>query len=192
MFEPLVLPAINRLLRTNSWTAETLRPHAGKTALFSAAPFELRLTVLETGALAAAAAGVEPDLTVVLTPALMLRTASSDEDPWRGAQFVGDTEFAAALDHVRRNIRWDFEEDLSRVVGDVAAHRIASGARELDRWGRSAALNLGRALAEYATHEQPVIASAAAIEDFNREVDEVRDAVERLEKRVGLLLRTET
>ena len=32
MFEPLAVPAINRLLRTNSWALERLRPHAGKTA----------------------------------------------------------------------------------------------------------------------------------------------------------------
>jgi ubiquinone biosynthesis accessory factor UbiJ len=189
MLEPLVLPAINRLLRTNSWTAARLRPHTGKTVAFACAPFEGRVTVSETGEFVAGPAGVQPDLTITLTPGLVLRGAANDEEAWRAAQVSGDTELAAALDYIRRNIRWDYEEDLSRVVGDVAAHRIAGGARQLEKWGREAMLNVSRAFAEYATHERPMIASGAALEAFNRDVDEVRDAVERLEKRIDILLR---
>jgi ubiquinone biosynthesis protein UbiJ len=89
-------------------------------------------------------------------------------------------------------MRWDFEEDLSRIFGDIAAHRMVEGARELDRWGRDAALNVGRAFAEYATYERPLIASARTIEEFNRDVDEMRDAVERIEKRLELLIRKDS
>ena len=192
MFEPLVVPAINRLLRTNSWTAERLRPHTGKTALLISAPFELRLTVLATGEVAATPREVRPDVTISMSPASVLRGATDPENAWRDAQISGDTEFAGAIDYVRRNIRWDFEEDLSRVVGDIAAHRLVEGARGLDRWGRDAALNLGRAFAEYATYERPLIASARAIEEFNRDVDEMRNAVERLEKRIELLTRKDS
>ena len=189
MFEPLVVPAINRLLRTNSWTVEKLRPHAYKTALLISAPFELRLTVLETGEVAAAPRDVQPDVTINMNSAAVLRAAADPESIWRDAQISGDTEFAGAIDYLRRNIRWDFEEDLSRIVGDIPAHRMVEGMRELERWGRGAALNLGRALAEYATYERPLIASARALEEFNREVDEMRDAVERLEKRLEILIR---
>ena len=192
MFEPLVVPAINRLLRTNSWTAERLRPHTGKTALLISAPFELRLTVLETGEVAATPRDVQPDVTISTSPASVLRAATDHENTWRDAQISGDTEFAGAIHYIRRNIKWDFEEDLSRVVGDIAAHRLVAGARELDRWGRDAALNLGRAFAEYATYERPLIASARAIEEFNHDVDEMRNAVERLEKRLELLTRKDS
>jgi ubiquinone biosynthesis accessory factor UbiJ len=189
MFEPLVAPVINRLLRANSWTVEKLRPHAHKTVLFTGAPFELRLTVLETGEVAAALRDAQPDVTINMSPAAVLRATAGHESAWRNAQISGDTEFAGAIDYIRGNIRWDFEEDLSRIVGDVAAHRLVEGVRELDRWGRDAVLNLGRAFAEYATYERPLIASARAIEEFNVEVDEMRDAVERLEKRLELLIR---
>jgi ubiquinone biosynthesis protein UbiJ len=119
----------------------------------------------------------------------MLRAAARDPAAWTGAQVTGDMEFAAAIDYLRRNLVWDYEEDLSRVVGDVAAHRMANAAREADRWGRSALTNLASAFAEYATYETPMLASAAAVEAFNREVDEVRDAAARLEKRLELLQR---
>lgn len=192
MFEPLAVPAINRLLRTNAWAFDRLRPHAGKTARLVCPPFELKLAVLDTGAVAPAPSGAPPDVTISMTPGVLLRTAARDETAWSAAQIAGDVELAAAIDYVRRNVEWDYEEGLSRFFGDIAAHRLAGGARQLDRWGRETLLNLSRALAEYATHERPAVASARAINDFNRQVDEVRDHVERLEKRLELLRRRST
>ena len=102
---------------------------------------------------------------------------------------TGDMDFAAAFDYVRRHLSWDYEEDLSHFLGDIGAHRVGRVVRELDRWGRAAVLNVGQALAEYSTHEQPMLASARAAEAFNSEVDEVRDHLSRLEKRIELISR---
>ena len=189
MFEALAVPAINRLLRANSWALESLRAHAHKTALFVCPPFALKMTVLETGELAAANAEANPDATISATPGVLLRLAARDESAWNAADVAGDVQFAAAIDQVRRNLEWDYEEDLSRVFGDVAAHRLASAARELDRWGRESVLSVGRALTEYATHESPVLANPRAIDEFNADIDALRDDVERLEKRLDLLAR---
>ena len=184
MFERLIVPGMNRLLRTNAWALDTLRPHAGKTALIACAPIALRLTVTGDGAFGAAPPGAAPNVTIETTPGMLARAAAGDENAWSAVRVEGDTEFAAAIDHVGRNVRWDVEEDLSQVFGDIAAHRLASGARELQRWGRDATLNAGRAVVEYATHESPMLASPAAVGAFNREVDTLRDDVARAEKRL--------
>ena len=189
MFEALALPAINRLLRANAWALERLRPHASKSARFACPPFELHATVLDTGELAPAAAKAQPDVTIRVSPVLLLRIGARDEAAWREAQVSGDPQLAGAIDYVARNLQWDFEEDLSRIFGDVAAHRLAGAARELDRWGRTAALNIAHAFAEYSIYERPLVASARAVEEFNREVDRIRDDTERLEKRIELLSR---
>ena len=189
MFEPLAVPALNRLLRANTWALERLRVHAGKTALLECPPFALRLTVLDSGEVAPAPADLAADVTVRVTPPLLLRFAARDETAWSDAQVTGDVELAAAIDYVRCNLEWDFEESLSRVVGDIPAHRLADAARRSTRWVRETALNLGRAAAEYATYESPLLASAQAVDEFIHEVDEVRDQVERLDKRLDLLKR---
>ena len=189
MFEPLAVPAINKLLRANAWSLDKLRLHAGKTALLECAPLALRLTVLDSGELVAAPADRVPDVRIRATPGLLLRIAARDETAWSEATVSGDVELAASIDYVRRNLEWDFEEDLSRVFGDIAAHRVAHTARQLERGGREAAVNIGRAFAEYSMYESPLIASPQALQEFIREVDEVRDAVERLEKRLGLVKR---
>jgi ubiquinone biosynthesis protein UbiJ len=189
MFEPLAVPAINRLLRASTWALEKLRPHAGRTVRLECAPAELVFTITAAGEVAAAASSATPDATISVTPGVLLRLAARDESAWNAAQVSGDVELAAAIDSVCRNLEWDYEEDLSRLFGDVAAHRMAQGLRELDRWGRATALNLAEAFAEYATHEQPTLALRRAVEAFNRDVDEVRDHAARLEKRLELLRR---
>jgi ubiquinone biosynthesis accessory factor UbiJ len=189
MLEPLALPAINRLLRTNTWALEKLKPHAGKCALLASVPFELRLVVAESGELMAAPADRAPDVTIAVTPGVLLRLAAQDDSAWGAAEVSGDVQFAEAIDYVRRHVAWDYEEDLSRVFGDIAAHRIAGAVREVERWGRATAFNLAQAFAEYAVYERPMLASSRAIDEFNREVDEVRDHAARLEKRLELLRR---
>ena len=123
-------------------------------------------------------------MTVRLTPGVLLRLAARDASAWNDIAVEGDPQLAAALNYIARNIRWDVEEDLSRVFGDIAAHRMVETGRKLDNWGRQGADNLARSFAEYWTEEQPLIANRADVEQFNRDVDALRDDIARLEKRI--------
>jgi ubiquinone biosynthesis protein UbiJ len=188
MLDDAAAAAINHLLRSASWARDALGRHAGKTARFEVFPFAVGLTVLDSGEVAPAAADAAPAATVKLAPGLMLRLAARDESAWREIGITGDTDFAAAIHHVTRNLRWDVEEDLSRVFGDIAAHRMAETGRTFQRWGEQAVENTGRAFAEYWTEEQPLIAGARDLEEFGRTVDQLRDDAARLEKRIEHLL----
>lgn len=150
-------------------------------------PFAVCLTVLESGEVAAAAASAEPALSIRLTPGAAARFAAGDQAAWSAAEISGDAELATAVRTLARDLEWDVEEDLSRWIGDIAAHRLAETGRRLGRWGREAAENLGRALAEYWIYEQPLIASGHEVREFLRAVDELRDDLARLEQRVQRL-----
>jgi len=184
MLDPAATAFINHLLRGASWAREELQRFAGRTARIEALPFGISLTVLESGEVTTAAAGAAPAVTVRLTPGLMLRLAARDETVWREIEVAGDTDFGAAIHHLARNLRWDVEEDLSRVFGDIAAHRMAETGRTFRRWGEQALDNTGRSFAEYWTEEQPLIAGGRDLDQFNRAVDQLRDDVARLEKRI--------
>jgi len=184
MLDPAAIAFINHLLRGASWARAELQRFAGRTARIEAAPFGISLTVLESGEVAPAAAGTAPAVTVRLTPGLMLRLAARDETVWREIEVAGDTDFATAIHHLARNLRWDVEEDLSRVFGDIAAHRMAETGRTFRRWGEQALDNTGRSFAEYWTEEQPLIAGGRDLDQFNRAVDQLRDDVARLDKRI--------
>jgi ubiquinone biosynthesis protein UbiJ len=86
-----------------------------------------------------------------------------------------------------RHLRWDVEEDLAKVVGDVAAHRLAGLARDAVAWHADAAQRIAGSLIEYAMEEKKVLVSRPALEEFSMALARLRDAVERLEKRVERL-----
>ena len=86
-------------------------------------------------------------------------------------------------------VRWDAEEDLSRVVGDIAARRLVLAGEAALAWPRRAAANLAATAAEYLTEEQRMLPSRSGIDEFVRQVDTLREAVERLEKRIDRLTR---
>ena len=181
---PLYLAPINRLLRQNSWALERLRPYVGKVIRVDCFPLTLLLGISETGEAAAATPGIAPDVTIRLTPGVMLRLAARDAFAWNDILVAGDPQLAAALHHIARHLRWDVEEDLSRMFGDIAAHRMVDTGRKLDDWGRQGADNLARSFAEYWTEELPLIARRHDVEAFNRDVDVLLDDLARLEKRI--------
>jgi ubiquinone biosynthesis accessory factor UbiJ len=175
---------VNHVLRSAPLAMERLRRHAGRTAAFHVGPVTLAFTVQTTGEVTAALPQAPRDLTVRISPFLLPRLAARDDAAFREIEMQGDMELAQEVSFLARHLSWDVEEDLSKVVGDIAAHRMVSGARGLSRWGRDAALRTAQGAAEYWTEESPLIASSAKVQDFVRQVSELRDAVERLEKRI--------
>ena len=176
--------ALNHVLRSAPLAMERLRKHAGRTAEFRVGPVTLAFTVQTTGEVTAALPGASRDLEVRLSPFLLPRLAAHDEAAYREIEMKGDMELAHEVSFLARHLTWDYEEDLSRVVGDIAAHRMAEGVRGLARWSRDAGWRAAQGAAEYWTEESPLIASRVKVEDFVREVSELRDAVERLEKKM--------
>ena len=183
--------AINHVMAQEGWPLERLRPFAGRTALFRLPPFQVALTVGEDGQVAEAAVEAAPDASFTLTPPLLARIAAGEPDARQEVAVDGDSALAEAVFAISKNLRWDAEEDLSRVLGDVAAHRLAGAGRDFLRWQAQAALDLARAFAEYWTEERPLIARSAEVAEFVAEVDRLRNDTERLEKRAGKLSRPE-
>lgn len=94
--------------------------------------FNVRLAVTPAGLLDLAPAGAQPDLTMTLT----------EESPWELAQaalrgdkppvrVAGDVQFATEINWLVENVRWDLEEDLSRLLGDAPAHAVGEAGRRI-------------------------------------------------------------
>ena len=99
----------------------------------------------------------------------------------------GNADFADALGFVLRQLRWDGEEALSRLIGDIAAHRAVSTAREVATWHRNTARNVVENLVEYFGEERPLVVKKAALEDLAGDTAALRDDLARLEKRLRKL-----
>lgn len=182
----LVAP-FNRLLARNPWAPPRLAAFAGKTVELRVFPAHSRLRVTAEGFAEPAGNELAADTTIILTPALALRIAAGDDSAREQATVEGDAAFAQEIAYLARHLRWDLEEDLSKVFGDVLAHRLGESARGLNRWRIEVGNNLAENFRDYWVQERPLVAPRGAVEQFNRDVDRLRDDVERLEKRLGKL-----
>jgi ubiquinone biosynthesis protein UbiJ len=179
----------NHLLESASWARDKLSLHAGKTALFDVFPVRLAFSVAADGRLQPSPPEASPAVTIRLTHLTLIEVLADGEEAWRKAEVVGDTDFAAVISQVASNLRWDVEEDLSRVIGDIAAHRMAQAGRAAAGWPKQAAVSMAENAAEYLTEEKAVLVTPLQAAEFMREVDELRDAVERMDKRIERLWR---
>lgn len=165
--------ALNRLLDAEPWARERLAPFAGETVELRSPPFPaLRLTVLPGGRLEAG--GEAPSVVVNFSFG-------------RPPEVAGEEKLAAEVNVLLRHLRWDFEEDLSRLVGDVAAHRLAETARALAAWPADAARRLGEALADYAVEEKHMLVARAELDELRAALARLQRGLERLEQRVRRL-----
>jgi len=99
----------------------------------------------------------------------------------------GDAELAGQFQKLLSCAKPDIEEELSGIVGDVAAHRLGQFARGLGRWGREARRTMGANIREYLQEENRDTPSRYELDKFNAEVSALRDDVDRIEARLKRL-----
>ena len=177
---------LNHLLEREEWARRKLAPFAGESVELRAAPLPaLRFTILPGGRVEAG--GQETSLTVKLKPGVLAALARGEEHLMREVEVAGNARLAVEVMALVRHLRWDPEEDLSAVIGDVAAHRAVRTARAFAAWQLDAVGRIGEALADYFADEKRVLVRRADLGAFAAEVADLRDAVERLAKRVERL-----
>ena len=203
--------ALNHLLRQQQWAAERLKPFAGRSVEFRLTPLpDLRLVITAEGLLEkahatsdASAAGKASndaatdhpaaDLTVTLKPTALPHFLRRDEEGLRAllreVELTGQADLAQVVQGLFRELKWDVEEDLSRVVGDVVAHRMAETGRSLFAWQKDAAQRMAQNFAEYWTEENPMLLHSDELARFSADVSVLRDKVDALEQRLARLQR---
>ncbi|MBE0612448.1 MAG: hypothetical protein IH604_02150 [Burkholderiales bacterium] len=180
--------ALNHLLEAESWARDKLKPYAGQCVEFRSPPLPaLRLDILETGLLQAAAADNAPNLVVNIGPAALPASLRGEDALLREIGIEGNADLAGTVQYLFRHLRWDIAEDLSKVFGDVLAQRMVTEGRRFAAWNREAAEKLAQNFAEYWVEEQPLLARPAEVREFLADVDQLRDDLARLEKRVEIL-----
>lgn len=178
--------ALNRLLDADPRARERLAPFAGETVELRASPLPcLRFVILPGGRIEAGGEGAA--LVISLGPQAAAAWLRGEEHFMRSVEVAGDARLAAEVMALMRQLRWDAEEDLARLVGDVAAHRLADIARGFAAWQADAARRLAEALADYAVEEKRLLVSGRDLAEFSSQLARLRDAVERLEQRVRRL-----
>lgn len=195
VFLPLLEELLNRLLRLDPQALSRLGELDGKTvclrvALGTGEPVTLYMAPSEAGLRLLASHGA-PDVTITGNVPLFARLLFGEDAPNPSSasalQISGDIELGQRFQRILRGIEPDWEEQASRLVGDVAAHQLGRAVRALHDWGRHAVQTLGQDVTEYLQEESQTLASRGRVDAFMREVDTLRADFDRLQKRLERL-----
>lgn len=173
------------MLAQQEGVRQRLAEHAGRRFRVELPPLGVSAVVLADGF--AGQTDGEPEARVRLSSSLLVKRLTGGEPGAGDVQLDGDAELGLALARILADLRWDAVEDLSRVVGDVAAYRA-------ERWLRGAlgvkgevAWRLASAYAEHLKEETPLLCKRAQVDAWHGQVDALRDDVARADKRLARL-----
>ncbi len=133
----------------------------------------------------------QADTVISGSPAAMLKLGVQDDAASlmfaREIEISGDTRFGRQFRKLLTEMEIDWEEQLSRVIGDVASHQAMRTIDDLLQWGKRAFASFADDAGEYLREESRDIVAEAELRRFCRQVDELRDSTERLRARMNRL-----
>ncbi|HZX31642.1 MAG TPA: hypothetical protein VFF03_09845 [Rhodocyclaceae bacterium] len=181
--------ALNHLLSGADWARERLRAFAGQQARIQGGPLRIDLMVDGEGYFRRPdkSADEPPAVTIELPADTPFRFLIDRNSIFAVARLSGTADFAETLAFVFRNLRWDVEEDLSKVVGDVVAHRLVRAGESFLGWQGQAARNLAANVTEYLGEESGMVVPKRDADRFATALAEAAADLERLERRVAKL-----
>ena len=189
MFQPLE-SLLNRGIRGSTDATRRCRALQGRSFRLELDGLGLGLTLESRGDGVALIDRREADACLAGTPGALARLAATGDEALlraRAARLSGDPIVARDFAELISLAAPDFEEELARLVGDLAARQAGNLFRGLRNWGLDAADRLAHTLAEYLQEESRDLPARAEIESFLDGVDELAADVARLEARLRRL-----
>lgn len=101
----------------------------------------------------------------------------------------GDVELGRRFKAMLGELDIDWEELLAQRIGDLAAHKLGNLARGFLGWRRHAHASFATSLGEYLQEEVRHTPARIEVENFMDDVDALREAADRIEARIELLMK---
>jgi len=132
------------------------------------------------------------DATITGSPLALLQLSagkpgSAKTSAGNSVQIRGNAEIASLYRELLTIARPDWEEELSRWVGDIPARRISQMALQAFSWARKAGRTVGENISEYLTEESRDLVNKVEHEEFLQGVDTLRETTDRVEARLTRL-----
>ncbi|MDO8718238.1 MAG: hypothetical protein Q7K20_04550 [Polaromonas sp.] len=123
---------LNHVLMQEKQAQDRLLRQKGRVVHIQWGLFTLYLVVTPAGLVDRAPAATKPDLLLSVataSPLVIMQSVLAGKPP--PVKIDGDVQLAAELGWLAENLRWDAEEDLSRLIGDAPAHALVDVAGRL-------------------------------------------------------------
>jgi ubiquinone biosynthesis protein UbiJ len=179
--------AVNRALELDDAAGQRLRPLADRCVRLQLTGLSIDLFFvgrddrIEVSAETAAA----PDASISGTPIALLAMAVPD---WRaagsGVRIDGDAGTAQAFERLLKQLDPDWEALFVESFGTVVGHQLWRILVEAGDAGRHVTTTAAEQTARFLRQESGLLVTREDVERFADEVDELREAVDRLEARI--------
>jgi ubiquinone biosynthesis protein UbiJ len=182
---------INHVLGSEPWASAELAKHASKTILLKMPFGELAFKITSAGLLDALQELDSPTLSLEISSKALGDLAASSgtlrEQAFKAVKITGDADLAQLLGRLAGQLRWEYEEDLARLVGDAPANFAVRQGKKFIAASRSAASDLLDNVVEYVSEERKVLLNKRDFTAHKLTLNNLRESVERIEKRIQLL-----
>ncbi|OGO97287.1 MAG: hypothetical protein A3F41_01755 [Coxiella sp. RIFCSPHIGHO2_12_FULL_44_14] len=182
--------ALNAYLELDPATLGRLSHLQGKTIQFVIEDWRLEFFIIPSAMGIELHSKIDSQPSTVVTGRLnaLLRTALAKGSNTalfeNQIRIEGDLHTGETIRAILSNIDIDWEEQLSKMVGDIAAHKIGSAANRLKSAFTTGCNTLEKNLKEFLHMELRALPTPDEVNHFFNEVTHLRHAVERLEARM--------
>ncbi|QWD00115.1 hypothetical protein G6728_08070 [Polynucleobacter paneuropaeus] len=182
---------VNHVLASEPWAMAELSPHVGKSICLNLPMGQMAVEITPQGKIAALDSTDQASLLLeVSAQALSGLLASSGnlrDQAFKAVKISGDADLAQLIGRLVSQVRWEYEEDLAKWVGDAPANFAVRQAKTMVKAGQAATKDFLQNVVEYVSEERKILLNKRDFMIRKNELNELRDSVDRIEKRISLL-----
>ena len=186
MIEKIRKIILDHLLSQNDWMQSKLIDHKNKVVVIEISGLKNILKIDENGLLHSLNKSEDIDCIIKLTVNDFINQLINKNNG--SISIEGDLELANQVSQVLKKIEWDFEEDLSKYIGDIPAIKVTKVLKKIVTDSQKNISNITGSLLEYWQEENKILTKKRDVEIFNSAVDKIVEDTERLEAKMKIII----
>jgi ubiquinone biosynthesis accessory factor UbiJ len=181
----LILKSINHVIEQEKWAHDLLLSREGQIVAISLPVGNFQL-MIQNGLLANTSdnTGVAAVSLEISQEAIWAFLREGKSGAMKFVRISGDVDFAADLNRLAADLKWEAEEDLAKLIGDAPSRRILLESKKLFQQASLAVDDFKLGLRDYLVNEKNTLLGAQQFNEFKSEIRLLRDQLDRTEKKI--------
>jgi len=181
----LILKSINHVIEQEKWAHDLLLSREGQIVAISLPVGNFQL-MIQNGLLANTSdnTGVAAVSLEISQEAIWAFLREGKSGAMKFVRISGDVDFAADLNRLAADLKWEAEEDLAKLIGDAPSRRILLESKKLLHQASLAVDDFKLGLRDYLVNEKNTLLGAQQFNEFKSEIRLLRDQLDRTEKKI--------
>ena len=181
----LILKAINHVIEQEKWARDLLLSREDQIIAISLPVGNFQL-VIQNGLLTNTSdnTGLAAVSLEISQEAIWAFLREGKSGAMKFVRISGDVDFAADLNRLAADLKWEAEEDLAKLIGDAPSRRILLESKKLFQQASLAVDDFKLGLRDYLVNEKNTLLGAQQFNEFKSEIRLLRYQLDRTEKKI--------